>query len=353
MLKKKFAQFNKILYLYKQYKNLQIFIPMNKSTLFLLLCCCISFQAFAQTNIELNIQHKFGKSSFVKGQTYIDNLNRAVLINDIEYYISNIELIHDGGQTDLVQTPYFLVHNENYTASLGTTSSTIQELEFFNFNLGIDATANSTTPNSHPAGHPLAAANMYSQDEQSYVFVAIRGMVDTDNDQIPDRDFNLRATGNQLLRPISIEATTGSVGNFLKISLIANIASWLKEIDLDLVGLQENAGADNEKLCDNTDEQLVFSNVGTTNVSTIVSPQNQIFIDSRLSYAPTIHYKFFTNERLDMTITNLNGSYFIQRFDLAPDGDFYMSDNLASGVYIVIFTSPKGIRQCKKFVVRN
>lgn len=326
---------------------------MNKSTLLLLCCCCASFWSFAQTNIELNIQHKFGKSTFVKGQTYIDNLNRAVLINEIEYFISNIELVHDGGLSSPISTQPFLIHSENYSAVIGSTNSTVQELELFNFDLGVDATSNNTNPSSYPFGHSLAAANMYSIGEQSYVFVMIRGMVDTDNDQIPDRDFNLRATGNQLLRQVSVEATTASVSNTLKINLIANISNWLKDIDLDLVGLQENAGTDNEKLCDNTMEESVFSNVGTTNVSTIVSPQNQIFIDSRLSYAPTIHYKFFTNELIDMTITNLNGSYFIQRFDLTPDGDFFMSDDLASGVYIVIFTSDKGIRQCKKFVIRN
>jgi hypothetical protein len=52
-----------------------------------------------------------------------------------------------------------------------------------------------------------------------------------------------------------------------------------------------------------------------------------------------------------MTITNVTGTYFIQRFELSPEGDFYMDTDLAGGIYIVVFTSPKGIRQCKKFTI--
>ncbi len=307
----------------------------------------------AQTNIELNIEHKFDKSTFVPGQIYIDNNNKAILISRIEYYFSDIELVYDAGQSVLINNQHLLINGETQNYDLGTVSSTLHNLETINFNVGVHSLSNLNSPSLYTPGHPLSIANMYSQGEQSYIFVAIEGMTDSNGDQIPDKAFEFRATGNNLLRSISIDAETVTENNFLKINLIANIANFLKDIDLENAGIQENGNSLNEKLCDNTEDYSVFSNVSTTGVSTLVSPKNEINIDSRLSIAPTIHYNFFTSEQLNMTITNINGSYFIQRFNLAPEGNFYMSQDLASGIYIVIFTTPKGIRQCKRFVIRN
>lgn len=324
---------------------------LNK--LFILLFCCSCWSLQAQTDVELNIQHKFGKSNYIPNQLYVDDDNRVIQISRIEYYLSNIELIYDRGQSVLVNKQHILIAGETGLYNLGTVSPEIQQLEGLNLNLGVDPSLNSSRPVNHPIGHPLAENSMYSDNEQSYIFLAFEGMIDTDGDQIPDKPFSFRATGDQLLRNVSIRATTSRNEAGLKINLVANIANWLKNIDLEFVGNQENSGTDNETLCDNTDEHKVFYNVATTSVNTLVSPQNQINVDSRLTIAPTIYYNFYTVEQLDMTITNINGTYFIQRSNLDPQGDFYLDSDLASGIYIVIFTTPKGIRQSKRFVVRN
>jgi hypothetical protein len=337
----------------KQYKKTcKTLVKMLNKLLFLLfICSCWSLHA--QTDIELNIQHKFGKSNYTPNQPYVDEENRVILITRIQYYLSNVELTYDGGQSVLVNKQHILMDGETSVYNLGTVSPEIQQLEALNLDLGVDPSLNNSRPVNHPVGHPLAENSLYSDAQQSYIFLAIEGMIDTDGDQTPDKLFSFHATGDQLLRNMTIQATTSRNGTGLKINLVANIANWLKDIDLEFVGNQENSSTDNETLCDNTDGHSVFYNVATTSVSTLVSPQNHINVDSRLSIAPTIYYNFYTVEQLDMTITNVNGTYFIQRSNLNPQGDFYMDTDLASGVYIVIFTTPKGIRQCKRFVVRN
>jgi len=321
--------------------------------LFLLLFLCFYGGLHAQTDIELNIQHKLGKSNYIPNQPYVDDENRVILINRIQYYFSNIELIHDGGQSTFINNQHVLLDGETSIYNLGTVNSEIQQLEVFNLDLGVDPNFNNSRPVNHPTEHPLAENSMYSDNQQSYIFLAIEGMIDTDGDQTPDKPFSFHATGDQLLRSMSIETNTSRNGNGLKINLVANITNWLKEIDLEFVGSQENSDIDNETLCDNTNAHKVFYNVATTSVNTLVSPQNQINVDSRLSIAPTIYYNFYTLEQLDMIITNVNGTYFIQRSNLDPQGDFYMDNDLASGIYIVIFSTPKGIRQSKRFIVSN
>lgn len=253
----------------------------------------------------------------------------------------------------MINAQHTLLDGETNLYNLGTVSPEIQQLEALNLDLGVDPSLNNSRPVNHPLGHALAESSMYSNSQQSYIFLAIEGMIDTDGDQTPDKPFSFHATGDQLFRHLTIDASASRDGSEIKINLVANIANWLKNIDLEFVGNQENSSVENEKLCDNTDEHSVFYNVATTSVNTLVSPKNEINVDSRLSIAPTIYYNFYTVEQLDMTITNVTGTYFIQRSNLNPQGDFYMENDLASGIYIVIFTTPKGIRQCKRFVVRN
>jgi len=324
-----------------------------RNNLFFLLFLSFSWALHAQTEIELNIQHKFEKSEYLPNQPYVDEENRVILITRIEYYLSNIELTHDRGQSVLIQQQHLLMDGETAVYHLGTVSSDIQQLEALSFDLGVDPNLNNSRPINHPSGHVLAENRMYSEDQQSYIFVAIEGMVDTDGDQTPDKPFSFHATGDQLFRNLTIQVATSKSATGLKINLVANIANWLKDIDLEFTGYQENSDTDNEKLCNNTDDHSVFYHVATTSVPTLVSPQNQINVDSRLSIAPTIYYHFHTIEQLEMTITNMNGTYFIQRSNLAPQGDFYLDNDLASGVYIVIFTTAKGIRQYQRFIIRN
>ena len=258
---------------------------MIKALPFLFLFCFIGLSLTGQTNIELNIQHKFEKSNFVAGRTYLTDDNRAVLISRIEYFLSDIELIHDGTQTSAaINYPHLLINGETTTYNLGNISASIQELEYITFNVGVDVAANQSSPFTYATGHALSTTNMYSNNQLSYIFIAIEGMMDSNGDQIPDKPFILHATGDHLLRQISIPAKTASTNNTLKINLIANIAKFLNEIDLELVGIQENGDTTNAKLCDNTEDYTVFSNVGTTNINTLVSPKNQINVDSRLPY---------------------------------------------------------------------
>jgi len=268
---------------------------LNKLLFLLLLCSCWSLHA--QTDVELNIQHKFGKSNYTPNQPYVDDENRVILITRIQYYLSNIELTHDGGQSVLVNKQHILMDGETSVYNLGSVNPEIQQLEALNFDLGVDPSLNNSRPVNHPIGHPLGDNSMYSDNEQSYIFLTIEGMIDTDGDQTPDKPFSFRATGDQLLRNMTIQASTSRSGSGIKVNLVANIANWLKEIDLEFVGNQENSGADNETLCDNTDEHTVFYNVATTSVNTLVSPQNQINVDSRLAIAPTIYYNFYTVEQ--------------------------------------------------------
>lgn len=311
--------------------------------------------SWAQTPVSLELNHKIEKSTYTPGQVYMDNDNRTIRIDRVAYYLSNFNLIYNGGlRQTLSADPLLIDGSAKSTYPLGqlNTNSSSLSLEELQFDLGLPYVYNSQHPDDHLSSSPLGNQQMYDETEQSYIFAILEGAVDTDGDQIPDFPFSIQASGDQFLRMVTVSSSINTENNSLRIRLTCNIANWLKDMDLELIGVQQNNSFDVTQLCDNTMDRSVFSSIKTTSVGTIASPENHIYIDTRLSH-PTIHYEFHTLELLDMTITNVSGNYFIQRSELTPNGDFYLDENLAAGMYLVIFTSPKGIRQCKRFVIRN
>ncbi len=316
------------------------------------LCCCLSSSwILAQTTIQLHIEHQFDKTSFVAAQTYLTDNGQAVQINSVQYYLSNLELLHDGGQLLDFSSQYLLVDSKQTDYELGNTMVSIAALENITFDLGVDTNTNQTRPSDYAATHALANTNMYAADDNSYVLIAIRGLVDSDGDEVPDLPFEIAVTGNQLQEKVSLETELTTTTDILHINLTANISKWLTGVDLVNLTTQQNQAADWLTLMENTTTYGVFSSTATTSVTTLVSPKNHIHVDARLQYAATIYYKFYTGEQLDMTITNITGTYMVHKSQLSPEGNFYLEDNLAAGIYIVIFTSPKGIRQSKRFII--
>lgn len=333
-------------------KSLAQHIFMKKIYL-LYIFCILALGSQAQTSLQLNIDHRFNKSTFAIGQLYVNDDGQVLQIDRVQYYISNVELTHDGGQTTILSTESFLLYGQKSNYDLGVSSSPINALENIAFDLGVAPTANQTQPSDYASGHALGVQTqpMYSTAQNSYIFVAIEGKIDSDQDNIPDLDFSFLPASNLLLQKVSVETEANAVNNQIQINLTADVSKWLEEIDLVAMGQATNTALEESLLMDNTNDYTVFSSTSTTSVKALVSPKNHIHVDTRLQHTPTIHYKFYTGEQIDMTITNVTGTYFIQLFELNPEGNFYLDDDLASGIYIVIFTSPKGIRQAKRFIV--
>ena len=70
---------------------------MIKSILLFIFLIGTLTTALAQKNVYLNISHILGTSDFTYNQTAQNNLTQNFKISRVEYYISSIIIIHDGG----------------------------------------------------------------------------------------------------------------------------------------------------------------------------------------------------------------------------------------------------------------
>lgn len=313
--------------------------------------CCLF--AYSQTEVVLTIVNKYEGESIEMNKTYRFN-NSTITFSRISYYLDDIEINYNQGESCQFENAV-LCNGISHSESLGILDDNIYGISSIQFSVGVNASNNQTVPQDHPSTSTLYHQNppMYSYSNTSYIFAVIEGLIDNDDDGYPETPFVLRATGDQLLATTSIEVNQSSNQNRAEIMLNCVISSWLEDIDLSIVSIQENSNTHTSLLMENIGLKNVFQASSTTSIGYVVSPDNRITIDSRQLMHPTIYYTFFTNELIDMTISNLAGSYFIQFNDLSPFGSFQINDPIPSGIYLVMFSSKKGIRQIKKFVVNN
>lgn len=158
-----------------------------KTVLFLLLVLCI-YSSFAQGDLYLKVNHKYGNTSFVgRPVVTISNVDETsrFRMTRMEYYISGIEITHDSGMVTSIPNTYILVSNlDTVYENLG--SYNIQEVEAISFYIGVDSATNFSDPALYPIGHPLGPRfpAMHWGWAAGYRFVAFDGGIGPNLDQL-------------------------------------------------------------------------------------------------------------------------------------------------------------------------
>ncbi|MCP4443344.1 MAG: T9SS type A sorting domain-containing protein [Aureispira sp.] len=307
-------------------------------------------------DLTININHHYDGNSFSYAQNYTDNQGRAIKFTHVAYYLSSINIMHDGGQSLVVsKEPYILGKGSQTSYNFGPTDfSTVTTIEGLDFDLGVDSLANHDDPNQYSAGHPLTLQmpSMHWGWTAGYFFIAIDGEVDTDSNGVPDKVFEFRGFGDHLLRPVSI-ATPGVItSTTVDINLEANVADWLVGLDLANIGIQHNSGPLVMQVINNTNLHTVFEANTTTGVETIKDSPHQLYVNTQTAYAPTIFYQFQTQKNVNLTITDMMGKVALQKENLNPEGSFFINKELPTGTYIATFRS-KGMQESIQFMIQK
>lgn len=142
----------------------------------LLILLCVSILVHAQTDVYLNINHLLGTQTFTLNTQASSPSGEAFKVNRLEYYISEITLIHDGGQETMVPDYWILVNASN-TESYLLGNFSITTLEGVKFGIGVNVDVNHLDPASYPMSHPLApkSPSMHWGWSSGYRFLALEG----------------------------------------------------------------------------------------------------------------------------------------------------------------------------------
>ncbi len=127
------------------------------------------------TEVQLHFNHQLNGVPMVYG-TYTEQDGYSWFASRVAYYVSQIEVLHDGGTWTAVEDTWLLVDAEGTeTVSLGTFPLT--QVEGLRFYIGVEPAYNNEDPATYPADHPLAyqTPSMHWGWTSGYRFACMEG----------------------------------------------------------------------------------------------------------------------------------------------------------------------------------
>jgi len=309
-----------------------------------------SFISSAQKDVNLTLNHTFQGQPFQYGVNYDFN-GEIVSFSRVKYYLSGLELIHDGGQTLILPDTYVLASANISNYPLGM--HILNTVEGFSFDLGVDSVRNGMGTSNWPSGHPLSAQtpSMDWSWPDGYFFWTIDGRRDSDNDGDPDQHFQLHGMGNHLLTPVDPFSGLNVTGATINLELYVEISDWLREMNLQYVGIAHDGLHDNMKVSENTNYYNVFTLNSELGLDEEALPVNNIYTDYTVPYAPTIYYNLETTERIRATVYNASGQIVFEVTEMEPEGNFFIRKELPDGHYFCKFENSQISKQHRFKVV--
>ncbi len=230
----------------------------NITILFTLLW--VSLIANAQKNVTLHISHKLGTAPFAFNETVQNNLAQNFKISRIDYYISGIKIIHDGGMELTLPDHYILAKGAaNVTADLGSLN--VSTVEGIKFSIGVDSPANNADPAQQSPLHPLyfQTPSMHWGWSAGYRFVALEGTSG-------NNPFEIHGLWNYNYFEQTVMAAGENSGNDIHIYLDADYTEALKDINVAAGPIDHGVNATDLKLLENFRDHVFKAGTAPTSI---------------------------------------------------------------------------------------
>ena len=278
---------------------------MKKIILFLFVFASVAYQANAQNSIHLNIHHKLSDTEFEMDQAAKNNLEHDFKLNRLEYYISEITLIHDGGTETLIEDLWVLADASTLTeVDLGLHD--VSTLEKILLHVGVDPDHNHLDPSSYQGTHPLAPKfpSMHWGWTAGYRFVALEGKGGTNLDQV----IELHGLGDTNYLTTEIELDITAEDNSIVINLDADYTKALENIEVNN-GVIVHGDNFQAKQCLENFRDYVFSPSGTISSTNefIDSHQFEIYPNPITDGLTTLKLDSKASGSYDVSIISLDG----------------------------------------------
>ncbi|MFN5879131.1 MAG: MbnP family protein [Flavobacteriales bacterium] len=309
-----------------------------KQILALIVFSSLYFSVIAQKNVFLNLSPKVGGIDLQMATDYTDLQGTTFNLDHFDYYLSNVEIIHDGGQSILIGDTVFLVEPQNYSLYLGYHD--LVEIEQINFGIGVPDNMNTQSGldaidiSVFPTGHPLSfqEPSMHWGWTAGYMFMIVGGNADSNSDGIADQYFELHNLGNQNYANVLLPVVpTYTNSNQIDIHVNCNVDVWLKDIAIQSVGIVHGSSGANGDVMKNPETEAVFTQDASANIGEDAAVVGEIFFLTEQSSVKVVWTDVIN--ATSFILTELNGKS-ISTGDVVSDDGTVRFDDLTSGVYI-------------------
>lgn len=301
----------------------------------------------AQKDIKLTINHLLGADPFMFDTETENDITHKFKVTRLEYYLSGISIVHDGGQETSVPDVYILADaGKKDTFYIGNFDvNTVESIIFY---VGVHPSVNNGDPALWDPSHPLAprVPSMHWGWASGYRFVAMEGKCGASFGQ----NFEIHALGNKNYFKQSIPVTGSDVNGAFVISLNADYTKAVSGMDMQ-GGFVEH-GEDNKAAdCLRLFHSSVFTNLnGDRNILSV----NSIEVSNAFNIYPNPSTGTFSLELTDnrfnnaqVTVTNVLGeTVFSADMNSLTQG----FEILTKGMYFITIKS-EGLISTEKLIV--
>ena len=309
----------------------------------------LMISAMAQQDIKLRIEHTMGGEPLVFEETYTHpDLGYDFNITRLQYYVSEIEIVHDGGQTTPIEETWLLVDaGQQKDYDLGAQN--IVDVEEISFHVGVDHGHNHLDPTTYPAGHPLAPQNpsMHWGWTAGYRFVCLEGKTGAGLFFI----YQIHALGDANYWQSSLPTAALWENGDLVITIQADYYGLLNGIDVSS-GLIEHGdtGAAADLLVNFSED--VYSQVLFTGTPENLFEQSiALYPNPTFNNQTTARVNLPANTDYELVVTNLSGQVVVRHI---VSGNQSLDLNLEqSGMYFIQLRGDEGLLHTEKLIVTH
>ena len=307
--------------------------------------------AFAQKNVFLSLAPKFGNQDFQLLQNYTGNDGVVVEIEHFNYYLSDVQLFHDNGQSTYLQTGIWLVTPTNFNVYLGYLD--VNQIDSISFMIGVPKRYNTQSGalaqdiSTYPETHPLSfqMPSMYWGWSFGYMHMIIGGKADSNNDNIPNSYFELHNLGNNNQQMVSLPVVQTDLTNQTDLHLNCHVDRWLNNITLASTGVQHDETGLNLTIMQNVLSQEVF----TLDATASLSDKHPDFI--KWSQTDTeIQIQGLSNNQLTLVeCIDAQGRVLVSQI-IEKDSFLLNTASLPKGLYLLKISTQKGHKTLRIFI---
>jgi hypothetical protein len=225
-------------------------------------------------NVTLHLNHLLGEAPFALNQASTHD-GQPFNVKRLEYYLAEVDIVHDGGQVTRLENTWFLVDaSKDVVLSLGEMA--VENIEGIRFGVGVEPDANHLDPASYPAGHPLnyQFPSMHWGWTSGYRFVAIEGFAGESLTTL----WEVHALGDANYHAVSVSGPAVADGDDWVYYLNADYTQALIGLDLTLGLLEHGETGFAATLLDNMSTS-VFSRAEGPLVGSAVEPAATLSAD--------------------------------------------------------------------------
>ena len=306
---------------------------------------------FAQKEVTLSIRHGINGEPLELGKVW-QHPYGAFSVYRLQYYLSDIVIIHDGGQEKSMKGLYLLVDADQTDYVLGDVE--VGEIEGIRFNIGVDSATNHADPALWPADHPLAyqEPSMHWGWTSGYRFMAFEGLFDYNKNGDPEKVWEFHAVGDKLLTPISISVPSGAEGKSVTLEVKADY-DRLFDNGVHIDNILHGDGTLVQEMMENFNKGPVFHGAALVSSSKEQFLQEVDILALGNPARGSVRLRVSLPEGIDadLTIIDLAGNTVFSKMDGLMDGSEVDASGLHPGYYVARLATSQGAGVQRSLVV--